>query len=91
VRFFFQAIDDASQGGVDAKGGVYNLLGWHSPSCRLSNGLSPRRTPGLLPLLHLDHIYYDEKLRLERLTLSRTRKALVASDHLPLAAEFSAG
>jgi hypothetical protein len=27
-------------------------------------------------------------LRLERLTLWRTRKALVASDHLPLVGEF---
>jgi endonuclease/exonuclease/phosphatase family metal-dependent hydrolase len=44
--------------------------------------------PGLLPFLHLDHIYYDRALRLEKLTLFRTRKALVASDHLPLMGEF---
>jgi endonuclease/exonuclease/phosphatase family metal-dependent hydrolase len=47
-----------------------------------------RSYPGLLPLLHLDHIYYDEDLRLEKLTLHRTRKALVASDHLPLVGDF---
>jgi hypothetical protein len=34
-------------------------------------------------------MYYDPALRLERLTLWRTRKALVASDHLPLAGEFT--
>ena len=45
--------------------------------------------PGLLPFLHLDHIYYDSILRLERLDLHRTRKALVASDHLPLVGEFT--
>ena len=45
--------------------------------------------PGVLPFLHLDHIYYDPTLRLEKLTLCRTRKALVASDHLPLMGEFS--
>ena len=44
--------------------------------------------PGVLPFLHLDHIYYDQTLRLERLALHRTRKALVASDHLPLVGEF---
>jgi endonuclease/exonuclease/phosphatase family metal-dependent hydrolase len=44
--------------------------------------------PGVLPFLHLDHIYYDPMLRLETLTLWRTRKALVASDHLPLVGEF---
>lgn len=48
-----------------------------------------RTYPGLLPFLHLDHIYYDPALRLERLRLHRTRKALVASDHLPLVGEFA--
>lgn len=47
-----------------------------------------RSYPGLLPLLHLDHMYYDEELRLERFTLHRTRKALMASDHLPLIGDF---
>jgi endonuclease/exonuclease/phosphatase family metal-dependent hydrolase len=48
-----------------------------------------RRTyPGLLPLLHLDHFYYDKHLRLENFTLMRTRLALVASDHLPLVGDF---
>jgi len=47
-----------------------------------------RSYPGLLPFLHLDHIYYDETLRLERFTVHRTRKALVASDHLPLVGDF---
>jgi endonuclease/exonuclease/phosphatase family metal-dependent hydrolase len=47
-----------------------------------------RSYPGFLPFLHLDHIYYDEHLRLEKLTLHRSRKALVASDHLPLIGDF---
>jgi endonuclease/exonuclease/phosphatase family metal-dependent hydrolase len=45
--------------------------------------------PGVLPFLHLDHIYYDPTLRLDHLALHRTRKALIASDHLPLAADFT--
>jgi endonuclease/exonuclease/phosphatase family metal-dependent hydrolase len=48
-----------------------------------------RRTyPGLLPVLHLDHFYYDKGLELDSFQLMRTRLALVASDHLPLIGEF---
>lgn len=47
-----------------------------------------RTYPGLLPLIHLDHIYFDDVLDLERLILHRTRKTLMASDHLPLVADF---
>jgi len=48
-----------------------------------------RSYPGFLPFLHLDHIYYDDALCLEKLTVHRTRKALVASDHLPLVGDFA--
>lgn len=47
-----------------------------------------RTYPGVLPLLHLDHFYYDTQLKLASFRLHRTRKALVASDHLPLVADF---
>jgi endonuclease/exonuclease/phosphatase family metal-dependent hydrolase len=52
--------------------------------------LKRRRTyPGVFPLLHLDHIYYEgatvEVLHVE---LPRTRRALMASDHLPLVADL---
>lgn len=47
-----------------------------------------RTYPGPLPFLHLDHIYYDASLKLERLTLYKSLSALVASDHLPLVADF---
>ncbi len=48
-----------------------------------------RSYPGILPVLHLDHMYFDAALRLESFRLHRTRLALVASDHLPLIAEFA--
>jgi endonuclease/exonuclease/phosphatase family metal-dependent hydrolase len=48
----------------------------------------PRTYPGVLPFLSLDHYYYEPPLELVRARLIRTRKALVASDHLPLIAEF---
>jgi endonuclease/exonuclease/phosphatase family metal-dependent hydrolase len=66
------------------------LLRSHMQSADVRTHLRRSRTyPGVLPFLHLDHIYYDPALRLEKLTLLRTRKALVASDHLPLIGEFS--
>lgn len=66
------------------------LLQSHMQSADIRMHLRRSRTyPGMLPLLHLDHIYFDPQLKLERLTLFRTRKAIVASDHLPLAAEFT--
>lgn len=49
---------------------------------------SPRTYPGALPLVHLDHIYFDPALELVQLTLHKSRTALVASDHLPLVADF---
>ncbi len=51
--------------------------------------LGRRRTyPGLFPVLHLDHFYFDKALRLTACSLHRSKLALVASDHLPLVAEF---
>lgn len=48
-----------------------------------------RSYPGLLPLLHLDHIYFERPLLVEKAELIRTRLAKVASDHLPLVATFA--
>jgi endonuclease/exonuclease/phosphatase family metal-dependent hydrolase len=65
------------------------LLSAHLESADIHHHLRRARTyPGPLPLLHLDHVYYDSSLALRRLTLHRSRTALVASDHLPLVADF---
>ncbi len=54
--------------------------------------LKRRRTyPGIFPILHLDHIYYQGKVDVRRVLLPRTRKSLVASDHLPLVADLTVG
>jgi endonuclease/exonuclease/phosphatase family metal-dependent hydrolase len=51
--------------------------------------LRRRRTyPGVLPLLHLDHIYYRGNIEVAGVEQPRSRVALVASDHLPLAADL---
>jgi len=52
-------------------------------------GRSRRTYPGVLPLLNLDHFYYDDALALRGFAVVRTREALLASDHLPLVADFS--
>jgi endonuclease/exonuclease/phosphatase family metal-dependent hydrolase len=50
-----------------------------------------RSYPGVLPLMHLDHIYYDSSLQLKSIVVHRSTLALVASDHLPVVAEFELG
>jgi endonuclease/exonuclease/phosphatase family metal-dependent hydrolase len=51
-------------------------------------GRFARTYPGILPVLSLDHCYYEPPLRLAGTRLWRTRTALLASDHLPLVADF---
>ena len=66
------------------------LLATHLESVDIRHHLGHRRTyPGVLPLIHLDHIYFDPTLQLEQLILHRSPTALIASDHVPLVAEFS--
>jgi endonuclease/exonuclease/phosphatase family metal-dependent hydrolase len=51
--------------------------------------LKRRRTyPGIFPFLHLDHIYYEGRLEVRGVELTRSRKTLMASDHLPLIADL---
>jgi len=58
-------------------------------SVDISQHLKRRRTyPGLFPVVHLDHIYYDGKVEVVSVEMPRTRKALMASDHLPLVANL---
>jgi endonuclease/exonuclease/phosphatase family metal-dependent hydrolase len=58
----------------------------------LSLYLRRRRTyPGILPLLHLDHIYYEGLVDISGVEIPRTRKSLMASDHLPFLAELKVG
>ena len=47
-----------------------------------------RAYPALLPLLHLDHIYLDHELMIEKARFHRDRQSLMASDHLPLVADI---
>ena len=51
--------------------------------------LRTRTYPAVLPLFHLDHIYFDHHFRVEKAFFHRTRLALIASDHLPLVADLA--
>ena len=58
----------------------------------LSVHLKRKRTcPGILPLLHLDHIYYEGLVEIAGVEVPRTRKSMMASDHLPFLAELRVG
>lgn len=48
-----------------------------------------RSFPGFLPMLRLDHIYFEKPLHIVKSEMVRTRLARAASDHLPLTATFS--
>lgn len=72
--------------------GATDLLAERLQSIDLSKHLSRRRTyPGFFPILHLDHIYYQGKVEVLKVTLPRDRMALMASDHLPLVADLKIG
>jgi len=71
------------------RGLVSRMMQQEFESVDIQLHLNRRRTyPGVLPLMHLDHMYFDRDLALEEFLLHRSRMALVASDHLPLVAEF---
>jgi len=42
-------------------------------------------------MVHLDHIYYEGQVEVRSVQLLRSRTALLASDHLPLAADLRIG
>lgn len=61
-------------------------------SIDIAEHLQRKRTyPGIFPVLHLDHIYYEGDVTVRGMELVRTRTALMASDHLPLVANFRIG
>lgn len=71
------------------RGLTTRLLASHLTSADIRAHLPRSKTyPGVLPFLHLDHIYFDDALALDRMILHKSRTALVASDHLPLVADF---
>ena len=72
------------------KGPATELLAGRLKSVDLLPHLTWRRTyPGLLPVFHIDHIYYAGHVEIRNLHVSRRWPALIASDHLPIVADIS--
>ncbi|HMK60015.1 MAG TPA: endonuclease/exonuclease/phosphatase family protein [Dissulfurispiraceae bacterium] len=66
-----------------------HLLSEKLHSMDLMPHLRWRKTyPGILPVLHIDHIYFTGHVELNSLQVSRRWPALIASDHLPIVAEL---
>ncbi|MGE3273724.1 MAG: endonuclease/exonuclease/phosphatase family protein [Vicinamibacterales bacterium] len=73
-----------------ARGLATDVLAERLQSIDLRQHIRRRRTyPGFFPILHLDHIYYEGHVEVEKVELPRNRLALVASDHLPLVADLT--
>lgn len=71
------------------RGLTSKLLEDHFRSADIRLHIGRKRTyPGVMPVMHLDHIYYDDALDLESAHLHRSPTSLVASDHLPIVADF---
>jgi endonuclease/exonuclease/phosphatase family metal-dependent hydrolase len=71
------------------RGLTSQILSEKLESVDLRQHLRRRRTyPGVFPFLHLDHIYYEGTVEVRKVELPRTRRSLIASDHLPLVAEL---
>lgn len=74
------------------RGLVTRLLSANLQGAHIQEHMRRKKTyPGVLPFLHLDNVYFDPALHLKSLSLHRTPRALIASDHLPLVAEFEPG
>lgn len=69
----------------------YQLLKTSFNEVKLSmNRKSSRKTFfSPLPLLEVDHIFFNERLRIESVHIPKTTLTKVASDHLPVIADFS--
>jgi endonuclease/exonuclease/phosphatase family metal-dependent hydrolase len=75
-----------------ARGLATDILAERLHSIDLRQHLRRRRTyPGFFPILHLDHIYYEGRVEVVKVTLPRDRLTLMASDHLPLVADLRIG
>ena len=72
-----------------SRGMVTELLSTHLQTVDLRSNF--RRLPSyptFMPFMHLDHIYFDPIVQLKHFAMDRRRLTMIASDHLPLIADF---
>ena len=71
------------------RGCVSQALAAEFESTDVRTYLGLKRTyPAIFPVMHLDHVYYDPQLAVERVALHRSKTSLIASDHVPLVVDF---
>jgi endonuclease/exonuclease/phosphatase family metal-dependent hydrolase len=71
------------------RGLASKLMGGHFESIDAKvMGRFGRTYPGVFPVLHLDHFYFDRCFQLQDYKLHRSKLALIASDHLPIVGEL---
>ena len=71
------------------RGLASHLLEYHFETAEPQSRVGRVRSyPGILPLAHVDHIYHDAVLERMNVRIHRTPLSLIASDHLPVVAEF---
>lgn len=71
------------------KGPATGYLNERLESIDLIPHLRWRKTyPGMLPIFHLDHLYYSGHVEIISVYVPRRWQALIASDHLPMLAEL---
>jgi endonuclease/exonuclease/phosphatase family metal-dependent hydrolase len=74
------------------RGPTSRLLSEKLDSLDLAPFLQWRRTyPGVFPVFHLDHIYYQGAVEIIKVAVPRKWLCLVASDHIPMVAEVHIG
>ena len=88
----FDVIERAARGAGRQRRHPRIAAGRREEPVGLRSHLQRRRTYlGIFPVLHLDHIYYEGRVEVRGLDMPRTRKSLMASDHLPLVADLRIG
>ena len=71
------------------KGLTTKLLSTHMQAVDLKKFLKKKKSyPGVMPFLHLDHIYFDKFVSLTHFEVFNTKESRLASDHLPMVADF---
>jgi len=71
------------------KGPATNLLNETFRSLDLFPFLRWRRTyPGVLPIFHIDQVFYQGQVEIVKATVPRTLSTFIASDHMPILVEL---
>jgi endonuclease/exonuclease/phosphatase family metal-dependent hydrolase len=70
--------------------GIASVL-MHEQFASVDEKLLKKTFPGIIPLFRLDHFYFDRHLKLKDFKVVRTKLTKIASDHLPLIADFGIG